>query len=252
MKYCEIYDCGKQAIYNYPGLKVKFCGKHKLQDMINVKNPSCKEILCKNKPLYNYERETKPMFCLNHKKDNMVNIVIKRCKYPKCIKKFISTNGYCLKHLVWNQQLKINDPYLCISPGCCTSATYNYSYSKVPIYCWKHKRLHMRNFINEICIAPNCTKTPTFNLPTEDYPIYCLAHKTDQMVDVKHKKCTKCGLRVYSIKSSLCQKCTNQKLIEMAVYNEEEIHPLVAGPPMNLLFDYEITDIIQAINENNY
>jgi hypothetical protein len=41
MTFCKFLDCAKNAIYNYVGLKAKFCKDHKEDGMIDVKHKKC-------------------------------------------------------------------------------------------------------------------------------------------------------------------------------------------------------------------
>ena len=40
------------------------------------------------------------------------------------------------------------------------------------------------------CHNENCMKQPVFNLPTETNGMYCREHKLENMIDVKHKRCS--------------------------------------------------------------
>ena len=78
MPKCIFPDCPiKNAIYNLPNEKPRYCKKHSTKDMVDVKNPRCKK--CTLRPNYNFEGESKGVYCVEHKENNMVDVVNKRC-----------------------------------------------------------------------------------------------------------------------------------------------------------------------------
>ena len=81
MTYCKGDDCKgkkKKAIYNFAGLKSKFCGTCKLPNMVDIKHPKC--ITCNDKiPHYNLPTESRALYCGTCKKSNMVDVVNFKC-----------------------------------------------------------------------------------------------------------------------------------------------------------------------------
>ena len=47
----------------------------------------------------------------------------------------------------------------------------------------------MINVISKTCIFENCKTRPNYNIKGETKALYCLSHKTENMVDVRNKKC---------------------------------------------------------------
>jgi len=76
MTKCEHARCQKQPVFNCEGqTKGRYCAKHKLKNMINVRDKPCEYVGCKIQPVYNYEGQTKGRFCAEHKLENMIDIV---------------------------------------------------------------------------------------------------------------------------------------------------------------------------------
>jgi len=96
MVYCKEDDCKgkkKRAIFNYTGLKHKYCGKCKLPDMINVVIPKC--IACNDKvPSYNIPTESKALYCGDCKKPDMIDVKNKKCITESC-EQFSQKDKYC-------------------------------------------------------------------------------------------------------------------------------------------------------------
>lgn len=55
--------------------------------MILVRGRFCEFKDCKKLPHYNYINEKKPIYCGKHKLDSMVNIITSKCTFENC-KKF--------------------------------------------------------------------------------------------------------------------------------------------------------------------
>ena len=167
-QYCIEEDCKTYAIYNYKGLKPKYCFTHKKDDMINVANKKC--ITCnETRSTYNLP-DLKPLYCFTHKKDGMINVRSKMC-------------------VTCNQTIPI----------------YNLPGLK-PLYCVTHKKDDMINVVSKMCVT--CNKhQPYFNLP-ELKPLYCTNCKKDDMVDVVNKKCILCKqTRARYDKNKYCGPC---------------------------------------------
>lgn len=102
-KTCEGDDCEKPALYNFEGLKMKFCREHKEEGMINVGDKKCEFENCKTHKCYNYKGKP-PKFCLTHKLAGMIDVRNTSCEIEDC-KKQPSFNydgfkgaRFCLQH----------------------------------------------------------------------------------------------------------------------------------------------------------
>jgi hypothetical protein len=74
-----------------------YCSKHKLDNMINVKDYSCLYPECDTIPKFNFEGETKAKFCSKHKEIGMIDVCHPRCKTPLCFTIVKDKyEGYCL------------------------------------------------------------------------------------------------------------------------------------------------------------
>ena len=77
-------------------------------------------------------------------------------------------------------------PKLCEFENCRKQASYSYFFQK-PERCKEHKEDRKKQY--HIC---RCGKhQPSFGLPTDKRASYCIKCKTDEMVDIKSKKCKK-------------------------------------------------------------
>ena len=185
MTICNYKKCDKQSIYNYEGEKSKYCGIHKLENMINVISKRCIEDNCNKYPIYNYQDEKVAKYCGIHKLVDMVNVKHKRG----------------------------------IEDNCDKQPTFNYQGEKVPKYCGIHKLENMVNVVSKRCIEDNCDKQPTFNYQDEKVPKYCGIHKLENMADVKNKRCIedKCDKKpIYNYQDEkLAKYCLVHKLVDM-------------------------------------
>jgi hypothetical protein len=166
---CIYPDCKTSAIYNFEGeTKRLYCGLHKLNGMINLKNRHCIHPNCKTRPSYNVEGKTTSLYCVSHKLPGMIFVKNKHCIYPECKKQ----------------------------------ANYNVEGETKGLYCSLHKLEPMINVTCRTCLHPNCKKYPNYNMEGETKGLYCVSHKLEEMIDVKHKKCAyiNCNLRpLYNI-----------------------------------------------------
>jgi hypothetical protein len=83
MTICKNADCKKQAYYNFADKKPSFCNSHKLEGMIDVKNPKC--IKCKLiRPHFNYPDEKKAIYYGDCKKPDMIDVKSTKCITNLC------------------------------------------------------------------------------------------------------------------------------------------------------------------------
>jgi len=186
---CSFPECKKQSTFNYEGeTKGIYCVEHKKSEMVDVKNPSCKD--CKKRPSFNYEGETKAIYCAEHKKDNMIDIRKKTCKDCKkgpCYNyEGQSTPIYCAEHKK-DGMINVKSP---TCKDCKKISTYNFEGQSKPIYCFEHKKDGMINVRNSPC--KECKKGACYNYEGQSKPIYCAEHKKDGMINVKDKTCLDC------------------------------------------------------------
>ena len=242
--------CGKIPVFNYKGLKPKFCTNCKENEMINVK---CKKCFCGkiDYPIYNFEGLI-PEYCFDCKQDEMVNLVTKKCfcgkSQPifnfkgmkaiycmnckdekmvdvlnkKCIKCNLRRPNYNLKgfsaeycNLCKHESMIDVNHNKCF----CGSARPSFNHKGLkPEYCIKCKDTNMINVVDTMCI---CGKT----LPTYNYeglkPQYCSECKIDKnMVNVRSKNKCKCGKinPIYNfekLKPSFCSNCKEDGMINL-------------------------------------
>ena len=137
IKTCIKDGCSTHPSYNFAGEKRGiYCNKHRLVDMIDVRNKSCSYDGCRTQPSYNFAGEKRGIYCDKHKLDDMINIVSKTCSYD----------------------------------GCRTQPSYNFAGEKLGIYCDKHKLVDMINVISKSCKSTWCST----QVSNKYYDGYCL------------------------------------------------------------------------------
>ena len=136
-KFCIHDNCNKEAIYNFWGMKPKYCIDHKKDYYVNIyKNPVskfCDYKNCNKTAIYNFQL-MKPRYCFDHKSKWHVNIPK---KHTLCCKHFIS----------YSPKTKCPKCKIKKSPKCdeCNiTASYNFPKSR-PLKCLKHRKKGMVN-----------------------------------------------------------------------------------------------------------
>ena len=81
---CIESTCAKQCCFNFVNIKIPlYCGEHKKNLMVNVKDPQCIEENCSTRPTYGLPNG-KATYCSTHKKENMINLKSPKCKQENC------------------------------------------------------------------------------------------------------------------------------------------------------------------------
>ena len=234
---CIELGCNKQSAYNYENEKPLYCGKHKNNNMIDVKNKKCIEINCKIRPNYNFEGETIALYCKKHKKDNMVDI-----KHKTCIEKGCKTRPgynfkgekaiYCKAHKKDNMIDVTHKP--CIEKNCIILPSYNYENEKKAIYCKSHKKDNMIEIVNKKCAELGCKTRPCFNYENETIALYCEKHKKSDMKNILSNKCKTpaCDLQITKKYNGYCLRCfiynfPNSKLIKNYGTKESKVSEFI-------------------------
>lgn len=72
---CEYEGCFIRPSFNIPTeLKGRFCAKHQLNGMTNVKSKKCLEFGCCKQPVYNYPGKKIGLWCFDHRDATMINV----------------------------------------------------------------------------------------------------------------------------------------------------------------------------------
>jgi hypothetical protein len=256
---CLNKDCKTEACFNYKNYKdinIKkniYCSKHKLTNMINVKDKRCKFENCNKIPSYNFHSENKALYCVTHKLNNMINIKSKKCKYINCNIQPIygyknNTNIlYCKLHKEFNM-IDIKNK-LCIYDNCITQSVYGFKNDNSPKYCSKHKLTNMINIKDKKCKFENCNKIPNYNFKDIKSPIYCNVHKLENMINVKDNRCKTELCDIIAAKKHLkgyCLRCfiynfPNDKLIRDYGTREAKVSEFIKEMYPNLNINYNKT-----------
>ena len=100
----------------------------------------------------------------------------------------------------------------CKFTGCKKESSFNIK-NENPLYCFDHKSENMINVKNKKCIHENCMKTVLYNFYGSK-PLYCSEHKLDGMINTKDKKCynNDCKkIALYNIKGKTSLYCFDHK-----------------------------------------
>jgi len=204
IKTCIKDGCSTHPSYNFAGEKRGiYCNKHRLVDMIDVRNKSCSYDGCRTQPSYNFAGEKRGIYCDKHKLDDMIDVIHKTCSYEDCSSTRPSYNFagekrgiYCNKHRLVDMIDVRNKS--CSYDGCRTQPSYNFAGEKRGIYCDKHKLDDMINIVSKTCSYDGCRTQPSYNFAGEKLGIYCDKHKLVDMINVISKSCksTWCSTQV--------------------------------------------------------
>ena len=199
-KTCE--QCGTRPNFNTPGLKGgRFCTKHKLTGMVNVRNKRCEHAGCgSSSRTFNTPGSKQGRFCKDHKGDGMVDVRSKRCEHAGCgsLSRTFNTPGlkqgrFCKNHK--SDGMVDVAHKTCENAGCNARPCFNTPGLKQGKFCKDHKGDDMVDVISKRCEHAGCDARPSFNTFGSKQGRFCKDHKVDGMVDVKHKRCEQCDTR---------------------------------------------------------
>ncbi len=191
---CIINSCNIIASFNYENeIKALYCFKHKKDNMINVKNKTCKEQNCKISPLYNYTNESSGMYCFNHKKEGMINVISNKCKEIGCntqpMYNYINEkNGLYCRHHKKENMIDVKNKK-CLEEKCYIHPSFGIKNEGIAQYCVKHKKEGMVDIISKKCIEINCTSHASYSDNNDKIAQYCARHKKENMIDIRHNTC---------------------------------------------------------------
>ena len=113
---CIFKGCHLGKLFNYEGLPPKYCGKHKLEGMIDIKHERCDE--CRYQASFGYFEENKRVKCRTHMIEGMINLKHKNtnCKGYLCRSCKRPNNDYCSEKCYISNNLQEYD------------LTYTYNY----------------------------------------------------------------------------------------------------------------------------
>eukprot|EP00903_Cladosiphon_okamuranus_P018833 g17322.t1 len=145
-KSCEHPSCPKQPAFSFNGSGVRFCAKHRLSGMVNVRNRRCEGENCTKEPYFG-EKGGKARFCATHKPDtSMVDVRHRRCEFESCHKQ----------------------------------PNYGYEGERA-CYCSTHKLPTMVDVKHRRCAEAGCRGYSSFAFPGSKEK-FCAAHRRDGMV----------------------------------------------------------------------
>jgi uncharacterized protein YajQ (UPF0234 family) len=224
---CLNKDCKKEACFNYKNYtsinirKCIYCSKHKLENMVNIKNKKC--IKCNIKqPVFNYKNEKNALYCRNCRLENMINIKSKKC--INCNIKRSNFNYENEKYALYCGDCKLENMINIISKKCTNCnikhPVFNYKGKKNSLYCEDCKLENMINIKSKKCI--NCNiKRSNFNYENKKTGLYCGDCKLENMIDIKSKKCITCNIKqpVFNYENEktrlYCRDCKLENMIDI-------------------------------------
>lgn len=241
---CGHEECNKQANFGIVDSSPQFCVTHKLDGMIDVKNPKCeclssqprwnfegssarfcskcksggmievnrKKCSCKKtRPCFNFDG-LKAEFCAGCKSDGMINVIDKRCVCKKLTSPSFNFEGMVGKYC---NDCKLDGMINVRSPVCfCGSSKPNFGLpGSKPSHCSKCKTVGMVDVAHHKC---KCGKVQSHFNYAGLRPEYCSKCKLSDMIDVRHKLCV-CGMAqpTYNIEGSTAKYCSDCKSIDM-------------------------------------
>ncbi len=77
-KICEEPGCFTLAAFGFEERRARFCSKHKLITMVDVRSKKCKKPKCSTRASFGYIGEN-AIFCMKHKEDDMIDINSRIC-----------------------------------------------------------------------------------------------------------------------------------------------------------------------------
>jgi hypothetical protein len=182
--------CERNASYSIKGDKGgKFCSIHKTDEMINVVSKRCEYSNCESLNNNFDFKNGNGRFCKLHKMAEMIDVVSKRCEYNDCVIRatFDIKDGkgkFCKKHKTL-EMVDVKHIH-CIEDQCKSRAYFGIPGS-AHSHCTKHRQSGMIRQSKSKCKIHNCKNNAIYGI--NNIPIHCVIHKTEEMNDVKHKKC---------------------------------------------------------------
>ena len=194
-KKCEVVECDKIAVFNYPDLKSYVrCSAHRLEGMTKSMHIYCQVPNCGLLAIFGNKKK---QFCNTHRlgHKDMKDLTHLMCSAEGCnVRAFFSDVNnkkyYCKIHNENRFPNLSNAYFFCKEEGCNLKACFNFPDLKYGIYCKLHKKDGMKDVIHMKCIVCN-NKRPSFNYIGEKAS-YCKKCKKDNMVNVSSPKCILC------------------------------------------------------------
>ena len=80
-------------------------------------------------------------------------------------------------------------PRYCKTIDCTKRPSYGLPDDKKATYCKSHASDDMIDIKHKRCLDPDCTTRPVYGYPDDKRATYCKSHASDDMIDIKHKRC---------------------------------------------------------------
>jgi len=211
MTICVNDNCKKNASFNDPGKKAKYCKDHKTENMVDVLNKICHCGLAQ--PRWNYVG-LQPEYCVSCKLPDMIEPHRKKCFCGK-VRPSFNLQGFkpefCNACKSDNMINVLDKRCTC---GKTTSPLYNFEGQK-PQYCVDCKMDGMIDVKNLKCA---CGNRPSFNYEGLKGR-YCTKCRLKGMIDVAHNRCF-CGenqpnFNYKGLTAAFCSKCKNDDMEDL-------------------------------------
>jgi hypothetical protein len=204
-KRCEYEGCDiKNPNFDIQGGKGRFCHKHKIAEMIDIKHKLCEYEGCESRSSFDF-KEGKGRFCAEHKMDKMIIIYCRRCEYNGCesISSFDIQGGkgrFCAKHK--KPEMVDIKHKKCVHEECEIQALYGKP-GNPKSHCGKHRQKGMIRRPNSKCVS--CKELAIWG--TNWIPKHCELHKTEDDQNLLEYPCISCNLMYILDKENKCENC---------------------------------------------
>jgi hypothetical protein len=203
-KLCCTIGCMRRPLYNFKGLKARFCRQHKEESMVNSKEKCCEFEGCENPATHSHRGKKGRKMCIHHKEEGMTTISVCGliCVKEGCMKSASfnykgQTARYCFTHKEKDMINVYREKKLCVHEGCDYTASFNFPGKKVARYCSVHKDKDMINLKSTVCAKEGCPVQPYYNWRGEKRGLYCSKHKDEGMVNLQilraNRVCSRSG-----------------------------------------------------------
>jgi EsV-1-7 cysteine-rich motif len=154
-----------------------------------------------------------PQYCKDHKTDDMINVKHTKCIGPNCGKIAKFEGPYCKKCYMAahsGEKPTRTDVKLCQENGCPTQPCFNAPNETVPIYCKKHAKKNLAEYVN--LVTKRCEHGRARSACAECKGANrCAAH--NKMKDTC-KECKGPGICEHGIRRYFCRECKGKGTCE--------------------------------------
>jgi hypothetical protein len=205
-RHCKYPGCVTQPTWGYPGESPQFCKTHHEIQMEDIINKRCAFDNCDIiTPVFNYKGEKVGKYCQKHALENMINVRKKICNHDGCTitARFGNKDEkplYCSKHKT--NLTTVSTSKICEYEKCTSIASYGIR-GKGITHCAKHKNKNAVRSPNKKCTE--CKDLAIYG--QKNKPLHCEKHKKENELNLVEQPCKSCNLSMILDKDKLCEYC---------------------------------------------